>query len=361
MKTERIDGNDHVIGTPDHLAAVRARQTRMDAAYVEAHPRELEQNIRTIERHLRLDANNTALLARDLVYVSAAVERRVYQKLRMAELVPVSTDVPRGAGVVARRLIDMTGAAKVSDLLAGDGPRADVSVTEDLAPLRHITASYGYTLHDLEAAAFARMPLQQERAMSCADAIARKLDAIGRSGTTSDPDGDAKLRGLFNNPNVTVLTLTNGEWPSATAAEILADLHEIEAAMIAASLDTISAPVKLVLPTAYERRLHTLKADASASDSTVGEHFLRNAALIKEIVRYGALDSMVTPDIAAADAPMGMAFESSPDVMTWPIPIAYEQLAPEVRGFEWIVNARARCGGVDIRRPYACLYIANLD
>lgn len=359
MKTERIDGQDFVIGTPDHLAASKARQTRLDDAYFAANQPAFQRNVQLIERSLRTDANGTALLARDLLFLRPEFERRVYSRLRVAEFVPVDMSVPRGAATVATRMIDQTGKAKITHLLAGDSPRVDVSVTEDVGKLVNITAAYAYSVEDLERAAYARMPLQREKAQAAADAMARALDKIGRSGTVSDPEGDIGLRGLFNSPHVTLHTLTNGEWLTATAAEILADLAELEALMISQSADTITGPVSLLLPTTYERRLRTLSL-GTASDRTVAEHFLANAAVVKSITRYEALDAAVTPDVVATDGPQAVLVEVSPEVLKWPVPISYEELPPEIRGYEWIVNCRARCGGVEMRRPFRALYAQNL-
>jgi hypothetical protein len=117
---------------------------------------------------------------------------------------------------------------------------------------------------------------------------------------------------------------------------------------------------RLVLPAAYEGKLATTRLDAS-SDITIKEFWLRNSRLITSIERYVALDSAVTPDVAASDAPQGICYPADPSVLFWPIPITYEEQPPEIRGWEWLVEARARCGGVEWRRPFQALYIQNLD
>jgi hypothetical protein len=43
------------------------------------------------------------------------------------------------------------------------------------------------------------------------------------------------------------------------------------------------------------------------------------------------------------------------------MPISYEEQPPEVKGYEWVTNARARVGGVEFPRPFNSLYIQNLD
>ena len=194
--------------------------------------------------------------------------------------------------------------------------------------------------------------------------ISRKIDKIGRSGTASDAEGDARLRGLFNNANITLHTLTNGEWNTETDADkIIADLEEIEATILAATKDTQpSSGYLLILPTVYEGKLVTKRSGAN-SDLSIAEYFLRKSRLIRRIVRYGALDSATTPDVAASDAPQGICIpmDQMAGGIYWPMPISYEEQAPEVRNFEWLVNARARLGGVEFSKPFLSLYIQNLD
>lgn len=360
---ERIDGTDYVVGTADHAAALAHREQRADAAFLEQHHHLFERNMRLIRSmpnlkdEVRMDSNRTAFLARQLVYTRAQVERMIYEKLRAPEFVPVETGHPRGAKNYATQLIDEVGEAKVTEDLAGDDPRADVDVTEDLRKYANVRGSYAYTMQDMEYAAFAGVPLPKWKAEACANMIARGVDKIGRSGNAK-----LGLTGFFNNASVVVHTLTNGEWLTATVDEILADLNEIEQTIIAASRDTQEEydSYSLVLPTAYEGRLSTT-ARATGSDMSIKNWFLANARLITSIERYVALDSAVSPDIAAADAPQGICYPRDPSVLFWPMPITYEELTPELKGWEYLVRARARVGGVEFRRPMHCLYVQNLD
>lgn len=361
---ERIDGTDYVIGTPEHAMARRARTARMDAAYVEAHHHLLERNLRMLrgwdelDHRIRTDANASAFLARDLVHVRAQIERTIYERLRAAEFVPVEEGHPPGAESYETRRMDIVGEAKISHDLAGDAPRADTAVEADLRKYVYVRSSYAYTTADLERAAFANVPLPRWKADACADVIARGLDRIGRSG-----DALSGLKGFFNSTDVTVHTLTNGEWGTATVAELLADLAEIEQTIIAACGDNLppgEKPFRLVLPSTYEGRLKTLAKDVT-SDVSVANFFLANSRIIGSIERYGALDSAVSPDVAAADAPMGICYARSPETLFWPIPIVYDEQQPQLAGWEWITQARARAGGVDFRRPFWALYVQNLD
>jgi hypothetical protein len=363
----RIDGREYVAGSPEAVIAQERFDAICNEVFAHDHPELVERNVRIIRQtdlleRVRTDANATAALARDLVYVTAEIQRKIYARTRMFEFVRPDTSHPRGAESYERRMVDRTGKARVSHTLAGDSPRAEVKHTGEMLPYRFVRASYAYTLDDLERAAFARVPLPALKREACVEMIARELDRIGREGTVNDPEGDSKLRGFFNNPYVNVHTLTNGEWPTATAAEIIADWQEVESAIIAAGLDEQPQLYQWILPSASEARLLTHNAGKSTPD-TVGQYLLRNSRLIKRIGRYVALDSAVSPAIAAADAPMGIVvpIDQQEAGLEWPMPISYEEQPPEVRGYEWIVQARARCGGVEFLRPFFCLYTQNHD
>lgn len=357
METERIDGIEYVVGTAEWAAAKRAQQQRLDAAFLEAHHATREHYQRRLTDQLgdRFDANQVAFLARDLVFMRRVIEQTIYDRLRAAEFVPVSTEIPRGAQTYATRRMDERGEAKVSVDLAGDAPRADVALEEDQAKLVNVRASYAYSVQDLEFAAFAGIPLPRDKAVAAANMIARGLDRVGRYG-----DDEVGVTGFFNNPLIPKKTLTNGEWLTATVAELIADLQDIEQTAITQSRDNHMLET-LLLPTAYEGRLATLRIDSN-SDLTVKEWFLKNARMIKRIERWFALDEATGTQVTVTDPPLGILYERSPEILFWPIPIiAEEPVPPQLVGLEWIHQMRARCGGVDVRRPKGALYLENLD
>lgn len=366
QQIERIDGTDYIVGSREHGAARRMRDMRLDQAYLAARQDVFEANLETLRQmrnlnpRIRADANATAFLARELVFVRATVERTIYEALRAASFIPVEGGHPRGAKSYSTVQWDETGEAKVSDDLAGDAPRADVKKSEDLRKYVNVRGSYAYSVQDLDYAAFSGTSLDREKAIACANMIARGVDKIGRVGSA-----EHGLTGLFNNPNVTVHTLTIGDWLNAarTFAEIQADFNELEDAIIAASRDTQDqVPLEtygLVLPTKWEGRLATMQVPNT--QLTAKQFLLMNARIVRRIDRWIALDDAVSPDVAAADPPQGLLYPRHPACLFWPIPIMYEEQAPEIEAWEYLVQARARVGGVEVRRPPWALYIENLD
>jgi len=339
---ERIDGVAHVFGSREHHDAIERAIER----------RRLILASSPIGQ--RLDANQTAFLARDLTYVSRDVQKVLYDKLRASEFVPIKSEVPRGAQTWVYRQMDIRGEARSgAHLHADDAPSADVSIEEFPFPVSHVTASYQYTLDELEAAAFAGIPLSRDKANACAEIIARKLDKLMRVG-----DSALGMTGFLNNPNVPVVTLTNGEWLTATEAEIIADFFQVEQAVIAQSRDNHEAK-RLLLPTAYEGRLASLvRGDG---DLTVKKFLLTNARSTKSIERWVALDDATGADVGVADPPEGVSYDPNPDFVFAEVPVPYEELPPQARNYGWVVPARAVFGGVTFKRPLSAAYVENLD
>src|SRR5262245_55352523 len=120
MRTERIDGTEYVIGSADHSMAQARAQMRADAAYLKAHVHFYERNLNhlrrceTLPERTRNDANATAFLARELVYVRAQVERTIYERTRIKEFVPVETNHPRGAQTYETQRLEEVGKAKIT-------------------------------------------------------------------------------------------------------------------------------------------------------------------------------------------------------------------------------------------------------
>lgn len=341
---ERIDGAVYEFGSREHVDAIE---------------RGIKQRFDMIQQGPfggRFRADQTEFLARDLLYVQRDVQKIVYEQLRAAEFVPVRSEVPRGAEAWAYRQQDIVGEARVgAHLSADDAPTADVGMEEFQHPTSHVTASYQYTVDELEKAAFAGRPLARDKAEAAGEIIARALDRLMREGEAS-----LGITGFFNNPNVPVLTLTNGEWDStATIAEIIADFAEIEQTVIDQSRDVHMAS-RMLLPTTHEGELAT-REKAAESDLNLKEWLLRNARMIQSIERWFQLDSTTTGNTTLADPPLGIAYDPDPTNLYAEIPIPYEEETPQMRNWGWVVPARAMFAGVVFKRPLSALYIENLD
>lgn len=344
VKFERIDGKLYAWGSPEHKQAVdNAIAMRV-------------QMLKGTELGQRLDSAQTAFLARDLVYLQSDMQKVLYAKLQMAQFVQIKSEVPRGAEQWAYRQIDIRGEARVgAHLHSDDAPTADVGIEEFLNPVSHVTASYEYTLDELEKAAFARVPLQRDKAEACAEIIARGIDKFLRVGN----DG-LGVTGFLNNPSVPVHAVTTGAWlgGTTTPAQVIADVRGAEDKIITQSKDNHMG-TRLVLPTAYEGHLVTTTLGDS-SDTNLKKWLIANSRGIREIERYIALDSASGPS-GVTDPPFGVLYDPNPANVYAEVPVPYEELPPQARNYAWVVPARAIVGGLVWKRPLSAVYVEALD
>jgi hypothetical protein len=372
METERIDGAEYVVNTPEWQVAKAARAARMDAAFVES---DFGQGL--VERHLRrlsrmdaiegkFDANQTAFLARDLVFKRAAIERTIFDQNRAAQLIPIEGGHPEGAMSYATRRWNQRGEAAFSTDLNNDTvPRADVTLEEDLQKYVNVKGSYGFTVQDLERAAYSGTPLPMEKALALAEMIGRGLDQIGRSGTFVR-QGESGLylnkiglTGLFNHPDVPITTLAHGAWDTNTVtAQIIQDFAQLEQAIIAASRDNQPTEgYRLLVPTAVDANLALLQLPNTILN--LKNYLLQNARLIKSIDRWVKLDDASSP-LVRTTKKSGVVYPMDLRTLFWPYSVAYQELAPQIDGFEYLIHGYARCGGVEVRRPFEMTYVEAL-
>src|SRR5690606_25509397 len=101
-----------------------------------------------IGRHLnvRLDARETAILARQLEHVKARTYDVKYPAMMARRYIPVTNETPNGANSVTYRQWDQYGMAKVVANHADDLPMVDVVAREFTTPVKSLGDAYQYSV-----------------------------------------------------------------------------------------------------------------------------------------------------------------------------------------------------------------------
>lgn len=314
---------------------------------------------------VRQDADAVQWTSRELLYVRRKVFEVNYPDLLGMIFVPPdneSTDA--GASHFTYNYTDRVGRAKLAGAMPrGNIPRVDVK-TEQATPIeiQSIVLAYGWNLQELRAEIFARRPLSGARAIATRKTMAQEHDDIILIG---DGTADYKyLRGLFKLPitggsAVNVYTVPNGDsgsplWANKTGMEIVADLHGLcNAIQTATNGVEVASMVGLPLTsmtTAMQKRI------GDGSSVSALDYFIEQR---KKMTRgyFQGVEASVKLETAGATSNKRMAaYDRNADKVFRVDPIEFEQLPPQVDGFETVINCHMRTAGVCNPYPKSVAY-----
>jgi hypothetical protein len=303
-------------------------------------------DLRAIEASGRLDANESVFFARQLEHIRSQTYDIKRANLSALNLMPVDTSIPEGASTITYRQFDTVGMAKVIANYANDLPRADVVGKEFTSPIRSIGNAYGYSTHDIRAAAFAGVPLSAKRASAAKRAHDEKINALAFSGDT-----EHGLPGLLTNANIPSVTLaadgtgSSKTFASKTADKIVRDISALINTIITQSKG-IHAATEVWMPISQFALISTTQ-NSVASDTTV-------LAFLKSVFPGVTFRGVIELSGAGASGTDRMiALENSMDNWQLNIPMMFRQYAPEREALDFTVACESRFGGVTIEYPLA--------
>lgn len=299
------------------------------------------------------DAADTAFLERELVQLRPKIIDLEYADLIARSLMPMATDIAQSAEVFAFKTMKPVGMAKVINAKSHDLPRVDVVATEIQGKVYQLGASYGWSINELREAARLRVPLSEYKAKAARDAIELAIDellGLGNLTATSGQTGMTML-GLTNNTDVVNLGLgTMHYWVDGndTASVMLADLQALLDAPANGTKGKFQAN-RLLLPTAKYNYAKGTPFSTLTGKSVLATFLENNPGV--EVKPWWKLTTA-----GAGNVPRAIAYKVDSTVLEGVLPQEFEQMPPEVRGLEFIVNCTARCGGVKIYQPTAFKY-----
>lgn len=301
--------------------------------------------IQRIQAVLHFDADESALLARQLDFIKSKTYDIKYAELKARKLIPVSSEADPGAEKIFYRQYDQTGLAKVIANYADDLPRADVKGKEFFAEVKTLADSYGYNYVEMQNAAFAGLPLEQKRSNAARRAIAQLENRIAFFGDT-----ESNLGGFITNPNIGTATIpdpgSGTEWVNKTSDQILSDMNLVANSVVSGSLG-VEIPDTMLLPL-EQYNLVSSQARSANSDTTILNYFLQNNPYVKQVEWVNELDGAGT-----GGADVIMAYRRDPEVLTMEVPQDFQQLELQLHGLEYVIPCVERFAGVLIYYPLA--------
>lgn len=292
----------------------------------------------------------SAFAENELQQVIAQTYDRKYPDLDATMHFPVATGkVNPGAQSWAFDSYEGRGRAVIKAPGAGDIPRADVSKGRQAYPVRSIFLAYGWDIEEMEAAAFAGVALDAKKGDACRRGIAELEHSI-----ILDGDAGNGLPGVLSNPFVPIAAAPVGAWLGGTTTpeQMLADLN----AMVTAPYETskrVHNVSQILLPNAHYRRVQTTMMTASGVESVLSVFQKTNpgvsVAPMTELATAGPLGT-----------PMALAYQKSPEIVESIIPLPFQQLPPDVKSTEVVVNCRERIGGAVWYYPAAAVKMTGI-
>ncbi len=303
----------------------------------------------------RFDADESAVLARQLESIEKVVTQTIYPELKALMFVPLIAGVDPGADIYTWQRSDMVGEAKLMANRGGDLPRVDMSLNENYVPIRTVGDKYDYTTQELRAFQLAKarggsIQLDVERARIARLMIDRKIDAMVTSGESSV----SGLTGFVNNSNVTIIAPTAGAWSTATAPQILQDMQKLEKQVYTQSNEALPATTMLLPLNQFAIASQTPLG--VNSDKTVLQFFLANSLSIKEVLPWYKL----TNAGAGGSIDRAVAYRRDPMVVGAVVPLLFEQQPPQPRDLGFDIACEARCGGCVVKMPLGMAYLDSI-
>lgn len=298
--------------------------------------------------HGAKDANETMVFARQLETIRNKTYEKKYAALKGRSLVPVVSEDGDNEFVTIRVWDEITMAKVIADY-ATDFATVTAVAYEHTMKFFDIGNSYTYSIKDLRRAAKAGVEITSRKAN-----IARRGIELGIDEAIAIGVPAFKSYGLTNHPNVSLLALTNGNWPAATAEQILADLNQIVTSMWTGTLE-IFKPDTLVVSSACYRLLTTKLLNAgNASNVSVLDMFQKqNPGITVE-----SWTKLSTANAAGTNGRM-IAYRKDDEVLEFIMGKDFEVFPAEQKGLEFRHPCMATVAGVAVHHPAAVLYIDN--
>lgn len=307
-----------------------------------------------------VDANETAMFARALLYIMPQPFMFKYPAIKYADLFPVNYSVPTGAKSHAFHEFDEMGNAQLMDSYADDAPNAEVQGFEVIGQIFGVRSEYTYTIQDLRSMMFSNIPLDAMKAITARRIIERKCDTISAVG-----DAKHQFTGLLNDANAPVLTavtkLANSgkQWgiltgstvtPNATANEILQDCNVLLQSIVLNSRGT-HTPNVLMFGTQNWAIINTLRLD-NFNMKTVADYLLSSLPWIDALEYWPQLDTA-----SASGSERLFASERSRENYEIIISQEFEQFPPQAQNLAFKIPCHKRHGGIQMRFPKANAYM----
>ncbi|WP_346428263.1 DUF2184 domain-containing protein, partial [Pseudomonas aeruginosa] len=306
----------------------------------------------TMSRFKLLDAQAAlGFVVSQTTYIERQVNEIVYPDIQYPQLIPVDTSAPEWIKTITYYSADKVGKADWINGNADDIPLASTDRSKFETQVHMAGIGYGYGLEEISQAQMLGINLTADDAMAARRAYEEMVDRVALLG-----DSSKGFSGLFNFPGVTAGTAVTGNWSTATADQILADVNTALTVQAQGTLFTAFSDT-LLLPYSKFLLLATRKVNEQGLESIL-TYLQRNNVYTAQTGRPLLIKGLNGLDTAGAGGTARMiTYRRDPSVLKMHIPMPHRFRPVYQAGpIRWEVPGIFRLGGVDIRRPAEVRY-----
>lgn len=335
------------------------------------------QTVDSLKRSgIRADAGETAFFLRELENVFREQYDIEYAELKGKQMVPVRYDLDPGAETFTYSQFDRVGQATRIKDFSRDFPRANVFGSQFLNPIASYGISFAYSIDELRSALKAGRSVEAMRAYAARKAIDEMIDYVISQG---DPDVDngaqsgiAPMLGLLKLTGTQTGTASNlgaGStttwWNSTTKGlnktqdQIIADITGM-ITNVPNATKGVEKVRRIVMPI-FQMGILKNTPRSTVSDTTLLEFLEKNNKDIEFMDWERLTGAGAANTNFAQNAPGDLIIGYNPDrqKLFAPIAIEYEQLAPQLDNFAYMVPARCKLGGVVSPYPQSLYFLSG--
>lgn len=312
------------------------------------------QAVVRMDDNTRIDGNDAIYFARELLNVRATAFDFQYAELEALTHLPVKMDIDPAQTQYTYQTFQGVGTATLVSSYSKTGPRADLLATE-AAPMsiRGMTSSYGYSFQEMRESKFAGKNIDVRKAEAARRSIAQLTDTVMAFGSSF---AGVAMPGLLTLSGTQTYTVPAGDsgsttWAKKTPDEVLFDMYNMESQVVINS-NNVERPDTLLLPQSSFEMIKQRRVGDGSNDSILTQ-FLRNSTSIKNVQGWYLLEAAPASQWTGRRM---MAYKKDPMKLEAILPVPFEQLPPQLNGFETVIQCHGRIAGVCLYFPQSVIY-----
>lgn len=295
-----------------------------------------------------------AFLVSQLAFTENQVFERKYQPMQYEQFLPLDFSAGEWADTIRYEIYDFVGQGKRTSGKGRDINKVDVGFADKSFQVVYGNIGYDYSQEELRRTAYLRRALPERKLAAAVEGYKRHMNQVGLYGET-----ESGLTGLFNNALVPQGSAPTGNWNTASADNILADINKL--------IDNIwtntaynDMPNTIVMaPAALSKIASTPRA--TTTDTTILAWIKANNIAKQQ----RGIDIDFQPGFGLNTAGSGstrrmIGYVKSPDRLVMHIPLPLRFLAPQLAGLSIDVPGEYKYSGVEIRYPKSAYYMDGI-